>query len=304
MKYLYLFVLPFFLLGCGKDGKIGPQGEKGEQGEKGIDGLNGSTIFSGKSAPTSAIGVIGDFYLNLSSGDLYGPKTKEGWGNPFNLKGSSGVPGSPGTPGATILSGQTIPTQTIGKNGDFYINLKDMTIYGPKTNAGWGSPVSLKPDQKLGIDVYLLDSIQFNTKSNSIEGSNDKYRTGGLTKTYEIPFINKENYLEFSYSISADNSPTPDFTQFDWQEFPRDNSIDLKGKSLNPDVSIETGYIQFQPLSTTNSKYKFNFYLSSVTNFSGTVLSTPNFRVMVRSYKLTKKASSLSETEKRYLRLR
>lgn len=149
MRSLLSIFMLVFVLGCSKDGETGPQGppgEKGAQGEKGISGQNGSTILSGKIAPSTTTGVNGDFYLNLSNGDLYGPKTNDGWGNPINLKGpagETGSPGSPGAPGASILSGEVAPAASLGRVGDFYINLKEMTIYGPKVENNWGSPISL-----------------------------------------------------------------------------------------------------------------------------------------------------------------
>ncbi|WP_343567376.1 hypothetical protein [Sphingobacterium sp.] len=152
MRSLLSIFMLVFVLGCSKDGETGPQGppgEKGAQGEKGISGQNGSTILSGKITPSTTVGVNGDFYLNLSNGDLYGPKTNDGWGNPINLKGpagetgSPGSPGLPGAPGASILSGQVAPAASLGRVGDFYINLKEMTIYGPKVENNWGSPISL-----------------------------------------------------------------------------------------------------------------------------------------------------------------
>jgi hypothetical protein len=52
----------------------------------GVVGPPGSQILSSNGAPDSALGVIGDFYLNKTTNELYGPKTQEtGWGTPINL---------------------------------------------------------------------------------------------------------------------------------------------------------------------------------------------------------------------------
>lgn len=48
-----------------------------------------------------------------------------------------------GGDGKTILNGATDPTAATGALGDFYINTATNKIYGPKTNTGWGSGVSL-----------------------------------------------------------------------------------------------------------------------------------------------------------------
>ena len=44
----------------------------------------------------------------------------------------------------TILSGISAPTKTIGINGDFYIDTKNLNIYGPKKNNAWPAAISLR----------------------------------------------------------------------------------------------------------------------------------------------------------------
>lgn len=45
-------------------------------------GPRGSSVLSGSGAPTSAVGVNGDFYIDLSTYDLYGPKASGAWPTP------------------------------------------------------------------------------------------------------------------------------------------------------------------------------------------------------------------------------
>ena len=106
----------------------------------GTNGKNGSTILSGTTAPTLNIGEIGDYYLNKSTYDIYGPKTSDSWGTPINLKGREG---SNGTAGSKIHAGTGIPAQNIGNNGDWYIDTQNKMLYGPKTDQGWGSGLAL-----------------------------------------------------------------------------------------------------------------------------------------------------------------
>ncbi|NGP88236.1 collagen-like protein [Fodinibius halophilus] len=56
----------------------------------GKDGEDGSEIYAGTGAPSSSKGQNGDFYLDKSNYDMYGPKTDQGWGSPINLKGADG----------------------------------------------------------------------------------------------------------------------------------------------------------------------------------------------------------------------
>lgn len=65
-------------------------GEDGQDGADGADGEDGSQIYSGTGAPDATLGVEGDYYLDTSSYELYGPKTVGGWGTPLNLKGADG----------------------------------------------------------------------------------------------------------------------------------------------------------------------------------------------------------------------
>ena len=68
--------------------------------------LPATQILSGVIAPLSTQGRIGDFYLNLTTAGLYGPKTTVGWGSPLQL-GSIGPPGSSG-----VYVGPTPPIDT------------------------------------------------------------------------------------------------------------------------------------------------------------------------------------------------
>ena len=49
-------------------------------GNSGPQGPRGSQVLSGAGDPSSAIGLIGDQYINTDNGYLFGPKTASGWG--------------------------------------------------------------------------------------------------------------------------------------------------------------------------------------------------------------------------------
>ena len=115
----------------------------GKETEKVIERVEvqkGSQILSGNDVPTTLLGSVGDYYLNKTTMELYGPKTTEGWGNAIGLKGAQGEKGKGG---ATILSGITAPTTSQGKIGDWYIDTQNKHLYGPKTESGWGTGISL-----------------------------------------------------------------------------------------------------------------------------------------------------------------
>jgi hypothetical protein len=153
-KLNYLFVLSALVMlitaSCGKDGAVGPAGSQGATGAQGAvgpagppgaNGQNGSVIFSGTTVPATTTGAVGDFYLNISTSLLYGPKTAAGWGSGFALKGPAGTAGAPGN---KILNGTGVPASSLGNNGDYYLDVVNYLLYGPKTDGGWGAPVSFK----------------------------------------------------------------------------------------------------------------------------------------------------------------
>jgi hypothetical protein len=49
-------------------------------GSSGPQGPRGSMVLSGAGNPSSAIGLIGDQYINTDNGYLFGPKSASGWG--------------------------------------------------------------------------------------------------------------------------------------------------------------------------------------------------------------------------------
>lgn len=54
-------------------------------------------------------------------------------------QGPQGEQGPPGQDGNTLLSGVGDPYPSLGTDGDFYINITAMTIFGPKSSGAWGS---------------------------------------------------------------------------------------------------------------------------------------------------------------------
>lgn len=50
-------------------------------GNDGPQGPRGTQVLSGSTDPSVVIGLIGDQYLNTTTGYLFGPKTESGWGS-------------------------------------------------------------------------------------------------------------------------------------------------------------------------------------------------------------------------------
>lgn len=164
-KYLFFLSLIFLAASCSKGptgatgatGTTGATGATGAQGVAGPAGADGTVIYSGSTTPPSSTGNVGDFYLDLATNVLYGPKTSEGWGAGFSLVGAAGTTGATGATGATgstgatgatgasgsqIYAGSGAPATTLGSVGDYYLDKTNYLLYGPKTSGGWGTPVS------------------------------------------------------------------------------------------------------------------------------------------------------------------
>jgi hypothetical protein len=54
----------------------------------------------------------------------------------------------------TILSGSGAPARTLGIDGDFYIDIKNANLYGPKTKGAWRIATSLRTVDTRDLDVF------------------------------------------------------------------------------------------------------------------------------------------------------
>lgn len=148
---------------AGPAGPAGSAGVAGPIGASGAQGVRGASFLSGSSVPTSGTTATdGDYYLNTTTKNLYGPRTTTNgvvsWGGSISLKGETGEQGIPGATGNTgavgpsgskIFYGNEVPTSMFPnpserREGDFYIDLVSGRLYGGySTSQGWGAGVSL-----------------------------------------------------------------------------------------------------------------------------------------------------------------
>ena len=79
----------------------------------------------------------------------------------------------------TILSGSGVPSKTLGINGDFYIDTKNLNLYGPKTKGVWKVATSLKQ-----TDTKSVTTVIGETGSTGEKGDKgDKGATGSTGAT-------------------------------------------------------------------------------------------------------------------------
>ena len=87
-----------------------------------------NTILNGKGAPKSSLGIDGDFYIDIRSLLIYGPKRKGKWPTPQNIQGPTGASGVDGKNGAdgkstntsniNSVTGQQGPQGAVGAQGE------------------------------------------------------------------------------------------------------------------------------------------------------------------------------------------
>ncbi|MDN5289229.1 MAG: hypothetical protein JWR38_5503 [Mucilaginibacter sp.] len=263
---LSVICLSFLFTRCAKDADAYPDNDMG-------------MIYNGTTTPDASKGIAGDFYLNTATGLLYGPKTDDGWGAGFSLKGVAG---------SAILNGTGLPAGSTGSNGDYYIDKTNYLLYGPKTASGWGTPVSLQGpagDSNAKTTVFTLTNTDwlYSSSYNLSTGNN------GVTEGYTSRYIDQSNTL-----ITADllksgmvlvyfNPIASNTAQ--WQPLPF-SFTDTSG-----------GFTRNYAYETAVGRVRFHFYFVKLTgtppDLSAFIIPTTQYKVVVVSGTLT---SSLKQS--------
>ena len=130
----------------------GAQGPKGDQGDPGINGTNGQngkdgedgkSCLNGKGVPASTLGNNGDSYIDTETFDFY-VKESGAWNKKGSLKGESTT--QKGEDGLSIRTGKGAPEDTLGNNGDSYIDLSTFDFY-VKADGAWSKVGNIKGDK-------------------------------------------------------------------------------------------------------------------------------------------------------------
>jgi hypothetical protein len=102
----------------------------------GPPGPRGNSVLYGAGAPAAGTGIDGDFYIDTTTGTIYGPKAAGAWPAGVSLIGPAGPQGIPGAPGAAgargslFYTGAGAPGAITGQlNGDNYLNTTNGDVY-------------------------------------------------------------------------------------------------------------------------------------------------------------------------------
>jgi len=99
----------------------------------------GSTLINfGARGATGATGATGAAGPQGVKGDAGAPGAQ----GPKGDTGAIGLPGLNGLNGSSLLGGVGFPNNSLGNNGDMYIDKNGALIYGPKSSGLWGNPTA------------------------------------------------------------------------------------------------------------------------------------------------------------------
>ena len=118
----------------GPQGIQGIQGPTGATGTTGAQGTPGEKWFSQAGAPAGATGIVGDWSLDINSGDVYEKTGASTWTLRGNIRGPQGIQGIQGPQGPTGLTGPQGPIGLTGPAG------ADSTVPGPTGPTGPQGP--------------------------------------------------------------------------------------------------------------------------------------------------------------------
>jgi hypothetical protein len=172
----------------GTTGSQGPQGVKGDTGAQGIQGPQGLTgqaeaWYSSAGAPAGATGVIGDWHLNTTSGDVSEKTGASAWTLRGNIRGPQGIQGiqgiqgtqgptgntgSQGTPGETWFTGSGAPAGSLAGSivNDWYLDSANGDYYEKTAAATWTLRGNLKGPQ----GAQGIQGVKGDTGAQGIQG--------------------------------------------------------------------------------------------------------------------------------------
>ncbi|MEQ7799551.1 hypothetical protein ABDJ41_07025 [Pedobacter sp. ASV1-7] len=158
----------FYFYSNGQWQKLANNSELGNGG----NGASGNTILSGSSAPTAGVGKDGDFYLNLTTTTLFGPKTAGNWpSGGIILVGPKGEKGDSVNPQDLALSFDA--NYNLALKGGNAVSLNDLN----QSLSLAGTVLSISGPRNSHVDLAGL----FSSGGGGTGGNGIVYHDGTLT---------------------------------------------------------------------------------------------------------------------------
>ncbi len=178
----------------GAAGADGATGATGPAGATGADGLDGNTVLNGTGAPANTLGFDGDFYVDLGTTTLYGPKAAGAWPltgvSLVGPTGATGATGAAGADGATGPAGAAGPIGPIGPQGPI----------GP--TGGTGATGATGPAGPTGA-TGLSGTAGVVTLAGTVSGSNTNNKTASVTCSGATPRVLGGGYVVLPSTVSV-----------------------------------------------------------------------------------------------------
>ena len=160
----------------GKDGKDGADGLNGKDGKDGVDGINGKDGADGKDGKDGLDGKDG-------ADGKDGLNGKDGKNGRDGVDGEDGLPGPKGDKGEdgySFLTGEGTPDNSLGKNGDTYLDILNFDLY-KKDNNIWNKLTNLNGSSSSGsstptITTYSIETSVYEDTGGYISSSHDSAR--------------------------------------------------------------------------------------------------------------------------------
>ncbi len=144
---VFVTLAPSALQGIqGPAGATGATGPTGAQGVPGSAGTNGRTVLSGIGVPASSTGSNGDFYIDISSWRIHGPKANGAWPGGVNLVGPAGPTGPTGSGGGGGMPAGGVAGQILVSDG---------------TSAVWTTGTSIVADRTPTVAIATPTALTF-----------------------------------------------------------------------------------------------------------------------------------------------
>ena len=167
----------------------------------------------------------------------------------------------------TILNGTNAPSKSIGINGDFYIDTKNLNIYGPKKNNAWPLPISLRgtagTDGRTGTPGVAGSDGKTITNTSTVSGT-----AGATGATGAIGASGSTGPAGASGSAGPAGPPGPAGSTGATGASGASGSLGVVVSDLTPwtisTASAGTGtVITVFPLLAANKKYSFTIMLNA-----------------------------------------
>ena len=164
-----------FTVTNGADGQDGAQGPQGIQGNPGVDGHT----------PVISVGTNGNWFVDGEDTGIHaqGPQGETGPQGPqgeVGPQGSQGEQGNPGIDGSTILTGTENPQNSLGKDGDMYLNTSSYDVF-EKADGEWTVICNIK-GLKGDTGVSVVDTEIDENGDLIVTFSNDQVVNAGHVK--------------------------------------------------------------------------------------------------------------------------